>query len=498
MIPNLVKALDINNERELLLKLPINHKQIFVSKMIVSYLYEVIFATAILLPILVAYGLATDMHWGFYIYFPLLLVFIPVIPFFVSSLLIFPVTKIVHFMKNRPTLTSIGYLCALVGAIFLYMYMIGNVMDAIVDTGNFRDTLYSAAPRMQHIASNLFPINLFANLIDSSIGRALGSFFAIVGISIALLTLSYFIAGGNYKRTYMNETSSHVSINRRASFKQRSPIFATFKKDVLNIGRSSNYTFQFLLLVIITPFVLFFISRIAINSSIIMFNFDDAFDFEANENMIFGLSKFILLILLPLACAFAASNITREGDNIYHTKLIPQSFINQLGIKVGIILIPIIVSVFSSVMLLRIPYAPESLLSLGDYRFQLNWTDSIYILITSTLMAIGYICLGTYLDLRNPLCKQVGGGELTKSTRHINYVMVLGLIIGAVVGIFTLIGSFESRLPELMNIPRWIEIIFSIGSSMRTTFFVFSIIFGLGAALLLFLHGPRIYRRLEQ
>ncbi|MCL2756448.1 MAG: hypothetical protein FWE45_05390 [Firmicutes bacterium] len=489
LVPALVKTLDINNERELLLKLPLSHRQIFASKIIVSYIYEILFATVIMLPLLIAYGFASEMHWGFFAYIPIILIFIPAIPFFIATLFVYPITKIVNMMRTRALLTSLAYLVGLVGAVILYMHLIDSTMLAILDSGSFREELNYSAPDIRHTARYFFPQALFANLIDTRWYTALWSFFAMFGISAALFTISYFIAGANYKKTYMDERANFSTLGRKSAFKPRHPLYATTKKDALNIFRSSNYTFQFLLIVIITPIIVFYTNRIAMFSG--WQSFKNTGEALMAEDLVFGVSMFVMLILLPLSSSFAASNITREGWNIYHTKLIPQSFIRQLMVKTLMVFIPILLSIVTTILLMRIPYQPD-FMAPPQY---VAWADAAYLFGVAVLMTIGYIALGTYLDLRNPLCNQVGSGELTKSTSHVNMIMMSGLLIGATVGILLIFGAYAD---VFVNINWFFFTLAWLGTFVKWAFFGFATLFAIAACLLLFLHGPKRYRTLEQ
>ncbi|MCL2851318.1 MAG: hypothetical protein FWE01_03065 [Firmicutes bacterium] len=489
MIPTLIRVLDVNNDRELLLKLPVSHKQIYLSKVIVTYIMEVLFATVILLPILIAYGVASNMHWGFFFYIPVILVFIPVIPFFLANVVLFPIAKLINFLRSRTLLTSIGYLVLLVTFIILYMQIIEQIMTAATDSANFEATLRDNAGLIQNIASWFWPQRIYADLFGTSLQTNILSLVLILGASFVLLVASYYIGAWNFKKTYQEERISYFSINRKPSFKKCPSWLATTKKDCLNIFRSSNYTFQFLLIVVITPILVFYVNRIAMFSA--AQTFQGTQDTYAASGMIFGISILVMFILLPLAASFAASNISREGHNLYHTKLIPVHFRKQLLIKSLIVFIPILLSIILSVGLMMIPYQP---LAMSEATFNVSSIDAFWIFGIATLMTMGYIALGTYLDLKNPLCNQVGGAELTKSTASVNTVMVIGVVVGALMGVLAVFGAFYNFL-QLG--PSWIGNLATMGRHTRPIFASIAIIFAVAAVTLLLVHGPKQYRKLE-
>ena len=480
LIPLLIKVLDLNNDRELLLKLPVSSRQIFISKIIVAYFYELIFTAVILFPILLAYGLAVNMSFGFYLLIPVILLFVPVLPFFIATLVMFPVIKLVQFLRSRSQLTTLLYLAGLVLLIVVYMNIINGAVFAIADSG-FKSILETNASGIKNVAKYLYPPAFLANMIDTSWNTALVNFVGVALTSVALIVISFFLAGAQYKKIYMDERGMYTKNARKTVTRLGNSTGAVVKKDVKNIFRSSNYTFQFLLIVVITPLLVFFCNRIAGYSVYQAFSRVGLVD--RAQDMIFGVSMFVIMLLIPLASSFAASNISREGYNIYHTKLIPVSYRKQLCIKAAIVFIPILISVLISCGLTMLQYKlTETHIIRG-----LTFTEALTIFSVATLMSIGYICFGTYLDLKRPLCNQVGTGELVKSTASVNTIMLTGVIVGALLGVLGMFSGFA----EVIGI-KFSEQHFKI------LCVVLSGTFAIVSSYLLFVTGPKRYYRLEQ
>jgi len=480
LIPLLIKVLDLNNDRELLLKLPVSSRQIFISKIIVAYFYELIFTAVILFPILLAYGLAVNMAVGFYLLIPVILLFVPVLPFFIASLVIFPIIKVVQFLRSRSSLTTLLYLAGLVLLIIVYMNIINGAVFAIADSG-FQEVLNTNAGGIKKVAKFLYPPAFLANMIGTSTTTAFVNFVGIALVSVALIVISFFIAGAQYKKIYMNERGMYTKNTRKTTTKLGSTNAAVVKKDVKNIFRSSNYTFQFLLIVVVTPLLVYFCNRIAGYSVYQAFKGVGLVD--RAQDMIFGVSVFVVMLLIPLASSFAASNITREGHNIYQTKLIPVSYRKQLFIKAAIVFVPILVSILISCGLTMLQYK----ITETDIIRGLSVTEALTIFSVAIFMSIGYICFGTYLDLKRPLCNQIGSGELVKSTASINSIMLIGVVTGMFFGVLGMFSGFA----EVIGIN------FS-EQSFKVMCVVLSGIFAILSLYLLFVTGPKRYYRLEQ
>jgi len=236
------------------------------------------------------------------------------------------------------------------------------------------------------------------------------------------------------------------------------------------------------LIVVITPLLVYFCNRTAAYSMTRAFVREG--QPEAAQDMIFGVSMLVILILIPLASAFAASNISREGYNIYHTKLIPVSFRKQLFIKAAIVFAPILISIVVSCVLTLMKTQIT-----GSHAVRgLTVAEMMTVFGTAVLMSIGYICLGTYLDLKKPVCNQIGAQELTKSTPHINFIMFLGVLVGAGFGI---LGMFSGFAEDFFKVD------FS-GIDLKLFYVGIAAAFALVSVCLLFIDGPKRYRKLEQ
>lgn len=480
LVPMLIKVLDVNNDRERLLKLPVSSQQVFVSKIIVAYMFELVFAASILGPMLIAYGIAASMAFWFYLLIPVFILFVPIFPFFIAVLILFPIMKLAQFMKNRASLTTIVYLICLVAAVVVYMTIMQSMVKALADKG-FAETIENNAGAIRNLTKHLYPASVFALMVSGGVG----SFFMYLAIilvsSAAMFGLTFYIANLKYKKFYAVEYGAISSFKARGKYNGQNSTLAVLGKDTKNIFRSSNYTFQFLLIVVITPLLIYYSNRIA--GYAVYQSFMNAGRPDMTFAMGFEVALFVVLTLIPLTSAFAASSITREGGNIYHTKLMPVSFRKQLSIKAGIVFVPIFISIFVGVMLTMIPHKITATHIVPG----LSGAQIATILTLATFMAIGYISLGLYMDLRKPLCNQLGNGELTKSTSHVNFIILLGTIVGVLFGAIGMFSAFGLTIGLSLT-----------DMQFRAILLALAITFGSVFATVLFVDGPKKYYKLEQ
>ena len=485
LLPLLIKVLDINNDRELLLKLPLSSRQIFVSKIIVAYIFEIVFCAAILGPILIVYGAVISASWWFYVFVvPFSILFVPIFPFFLAILGLFPMMKLNWFMKNHSLLTIVAYLVLLVAGVVAYMNTVQSMITPLIAGEGFRDTLLENAQGIQSVAKGFYPARAFALLSYGTVAAFFINFGIILAGFLMLAAFAFFVAGLKYKKFYQEEHSFVSNFKSKSGYKAIGPQKAVLKKDILNIFRSSNYTFQFLLIVAITPLLIFYSNRIA------NFATFQSFNRFGEQGLSFGISfeisLFIVLVLIPLASSFAASNISREGHNIYHTKLIPVSFKKQLLIKTAIVFVPIFVAVTAGALLSMLSHDVLRGAA-GGVMPGLSGTDVVVLLVIALFLSLGYISLGTYIDLRRPLCNQIGTGELTKATGHSNFIIILGSLLGVGFGVLGLFSAFNIDVGIRMNHNSFIGFVIA-----------FAVLFGAAFTTLLFVDGERAYKKLEQ
>ncbi|MCL2821673.1 MAG: hypothetical protein FWD86_00525, partial [Firmicutes bacterium] len=373
-----------------------------------------------------------------------------------------------------------AYLVLLVAGVVAYMNTVQSMITPLIAGEGFRDTLLENAQGIQSVAKGFYPARAFALLSYGTVAAFFINFGIILAGFLMLAAFAFFVAGLKYKKFYQEEHSFVSNFKSKSGYKAIGPQKAVLKKDILNIFRSSNYTFQFLLIVAITPLLIFYSNRIA------NFATFQSFNRFGEQGLSFGISfeisLFIVLVLIPLASSFAASNISREGHNIYHTKLIPVSFKKQLLIKTAIVFVPIFVAVTAGALLSMLSHDVLRGAA-GGVMPGLSGTDVVVLLVIALFLSLGYISLGTYIDLRRPLCNQIGTGELTKATGHSNFIIILGSLLGVGFGVLGLFSAFNIDVGIRMNHNSFIGFVIA-----------FAVLFGAAFTTLLFVDGERAYK----
>ena len=141
-------------------------------------------------------------------------------------------------------------------------------------------------------------------------------------------------------------------------------------------------------------------------------------------------------MFLSMGTSFAATSITREGGNFFHTKIIPVSFTKQIVVK------------FLMYVFVSIPSIIISCLVLAFAGF-LSYTDVMLIALAVCMIVIGSIASSINLDIKRPQFMFLDGKEITNSNGNINASITIGFVIAVLMGIGAIAVSMFVSVPAI-------------------------------------------------
>lgn len=418
------KTLFYNSDSDLL-KLPLNGKMIFLAKITYLFIYEFVFTTFLTLPVFIIYGIQTIQSAIFYIMLLPNLIFLPVIPFLIGVLLSVPAMYVVGYLKNKFVVLLFLYIIFVALGFTVYTYGLKFIME-ILNTSDISSILQTQVILDIKFISNFLYIPL---LFKNSL--LLYRFWpsAIVNLTIAfvLFLLVMIFANKSYLNILLNNIENGGKIYRNKSvIKERSVTQALFFREFLSIFRSVNYSFQYLTIVITTPLMVFFSSQIASNIGV----------GQVGEGILPGIAVLVLLMFLSMGTSFAATSVTREGGNFFHTKIIPVSYKKQITIK------------FLMYVIVSIPSVIISCLVLAIAGF-LSFLNSMLIAIAVSMIVIGSICNSISIDIKKPQFMFLDNKEITSTNSNINTSISIGFIIAILMGIGAIAVSMFVSVPAI-------------------------------------------------
>ena len=193
-IGNVVKNLYLSGDNELLLRFPVNGREILISKSIYCFLHNVVINLLIMIPVCVIYGVVSSAPVGYY--------FVAI----AVTLLAIPL----QFL-----LVLILLIAAICGVFILYMTALSGVLEYMRDES---ESMFSPAVMdiFRNFANSAYPFRWYALLLGgwfSGYGsQAAGlSFLYLFLITAALCVGAYFVTSRTYYQIILNGIETEIS-----------------------------------------------------------------------------------------------------------------------------------------------------------------------------------------------------------------------------------------------------------------------------------------------
>ncbi|NLC17462.1 MAG: hypothetical protein GX756_06265, partial [Clostridiales bacterium] len=407
-IVSLLTYVYFNKDAEFTASLPIKPGKVFLAKLVIVYLYELVAFAAIVIPLLVALGIAASQGWVYYLSIFLGFILTPAFPLALASIIAIPIMYLVSFFRNKGAFTTV-FLLIFYAVIFgAYFYGVMSLQTRTEEIANNMDAILASLSNVAQIISTVFyPLYAIACLAT---GKALYGLSVplsgLVNLAIAvfslliLLIIANFISNAVYQQSTIrqNESAKALSVkNQKTEF--RSQLKALMIKEFKDITRTSAFGFQCLAGIIILPLILVLMN---INA----YALQEA-DLSASlvRNIYYGVSFGMLLMLGSGMNIASATAISREGKHFYLSKVIPVDYIIQINDKV-----------YLSLIINNITILLGYLISIFVYK--LGVIEIIFFPITLGLYSYGCAYSTIRFDLKEPKLNWATPNEAGKNNKR--------------------------------------------------------------------------------
>lgn len=420
----LVKNLYYDGENELLLRFPVDGKQIFFSKSIYVFIYNLIMSFAFSLPLFVIYGVITKAAAGFYLTAVPLIVFTTILPFCLSNLIALPVINLTNFIKNRFALILALLIIIVVAGFSIYMLLLKGVLEY---AQNKSATLLTAEvlERIRSIAASLFPFNLYANVLYGN--KPLLSLLYILLINIALGACAFFVAKKTvYPIVLRSIERESEAFEKKVKDTVRPVFISLLRKEYVLIFRSLNYSFQYLAMAITAPIMVFFCNDLASSIG----------DTSVGGKIIPGLTLLVVIIFITIIVSFASTSISREGNTFYLTKIMPVSYKYQILVKLTLYFVVATASVLVSCIIVGAVFGGEK------YGHNVTFADMTAIFFIAEFLIVFLSAAAVISDMRSPVFDVSPSGELIEANKNVSTNIFIGCFIAVIYGLAAMIFSY--------------------------------------------------------
>ena len=402
------KTLYHGKDNMILLSYPANHHEVFLSKLIVYYVYEFVKNFFFMLPLLISIGFMFNIFSVHYIIATVLfLILLPMFPVLIGAVLTLPLYLFKSILRRIPIIKGVGAVGLLVGGFFLllqlmeiipvplrivalYNQFITNFTNVIVNINKY-------ALFYNNIGEILFSQNLLFNYL-LLLGILIGSIIIVILLSMPL----YFrLASRSQERANVKK---HKKVNKAYT----NTFFTFVRKEWIltkrNIGDFlNNYFFLFA-----SPFVTFVMTSIitAIDRNQLGFSLTTAS---------------IGLVVLMMASASNTSSalaITQEGSEFVLLKTAPADSTNMAWAKIFFNLL------FSTIMIII------SFVTVTIFCKRLTDLSTVWILCGGVVLVNAALILWSFeLDIKNPSLREYASNNDATSIANVSTSIKIGLLL---------------------------------------------------------------------
>lgn len=429
-LPSLIVGVFIPRDAEKLLYLPVKPSTIFLAKLTVAYINEVITTVVTILLLLVPYGIGANMTVGYYLMLLPSLLLIPMLPILLGTAIAMPFALILSKVGKTglgKTITSIVFFVAFMA---IYMTIMFGLMDLEASMPDGEITPEQLVAMIQGMVTQLsskmvyvHPNYVLAGSITTTGFVSWVTNFLLTLVEFgALATLCILIAQPFYKHMLAGEIEGGGSSGKKAKLtydtKPTSIVKQLVLTDFKRTLRDSQMGFQSFVGIIMLPLLVVVFGTTLTETPMGETNFfsDPLYQLIAPVVLVayFGLlgGGTNVLGLYP---------ITRENNSFYILKSLPISFEKILMSKV----------LLSSIVMVAV-YLLTTVIAV--FTMKIWWYIAIGMMLVLTLIGFGTQCLTTRLDLKEPKFGWSNFNQSLKNSKNSWMAMLIGFIVISVMG----------------------------------------------------------------
>ncbi len=429
LIP-MINYLYFSKDTEFMLALPIKPSTVFMAKLTVVYITEIIVSTLILIPCMLTIGITLSLSPLFYIVTLFSVVTVPAIPMVLVAIIAIPLMYVVSYFKNKGSMTSIILILLFGGVFSAYYFFISKLnFTGEVEPEQVEQLVSGFIKNFTSVASALFPLLAISRVAVLSNSTMFGSFSISVAVSVNLLifvvsavvlfALAVFISSAVYKRGARSVLESGAKkTSEKVKFKQAGSAFkALLFKEWRELFRTHAFAFQCLAGIVLVPIIVVFMgSTFSVSTLEGLGEGYVTAEVMSRMELITTFTLIGFTGMLGVSTNSGASTcITREGKNFYFAKMIPVPYKTQVNAKLTLyVIISSLTVVLGTV---------ASLFATKDY---LNLSLGLVFLL---IYNYGYNCLCVLMDLSKPKLDWVTHNEAVKNNKNSIIPMFINMAV---------------------------------------------------------------------
>lgn len=384
----LMQSLYFADDNRVLITFPVDGNVIFLSKLIVYYVFELKRSIFLTIPIFVGFGIFSKMSALYFIWLFIAFLAISALPVLIGAVLSIPALYVYRFFKKAPLLKIITIcLCAVVVVFLAY-----NLISLIPENINLIEQRGAIVAYIQKgltwCKDNVFPVNILVSML---VGYLSGFSYSILHINVlkyfgvlnavlvGLATLVFFISRPLFFKMMSRSFEYEKKLIQDVKPNRKRGIIATFFKTELTSLLRSGLTSTFIVMYIAVPLLIYLLNKI-------FAAMDTALE---GKYMVYSFNLLIMILPIMASNAVIATLYSRDGRVAYLKKTLPLSPVIPIVIKVVPMLVCSAISLSSSVIVF-------------SFFVDLNAIQLILLCVCLIAVQFGHVFWSVTMDIMNP------------------------------------------------------------------------------------------------
>ena len=420
----LMKNLYFADDNKVLITFPVNANMIFVSKLIIYYLFELKRSLFLTIPIFLGYELFSRMGAAHVIWLFIAFIFISALPVLIGAVLSIPAMYIYRFFKKAPAVKLLTYAAVAGLAVFASISLISLIPDEI-NLVQQRGAIERAVnDGLNWCKDNVYPVNLIVSMLIGYPVTGLTytifhldvlKYFGVMLAIIAILgTIVFFVSRpiffGMMSKSFEFEKKL---INKVNPNKQRGVVATFFKTELSSLLRS-GITATFVIMYLAVPVLIFLLNKVyaAMDTN------------TEGKYMTYSFNLLIMILPLMASNAVIATLYSRDGRVSYLRKTFPLTPLVPLVIKIIPMLICSAISIIASVIVFSrfVSLSAGEIALLGTGLIGMQW---------------GHVFWCASLDIMNPQNEAYATTGNVDDNPNESFATVIAFIASAVFAFFS-------------------------------------------------------------
>ncbi len=425
-LSSVIKNLFYSKENDFLMALPCSHNQVFISKILVLYLYELVANTLYTLPIFITFAIISNVSIGYYFMCIPFLFLLPLISLVFAGFVSIPIIYITNQLKKHPAIASVLLVIIVAGLLGLYMWLLISLAGNIDFSGKQSTILQG----VNSIVSNLAVYTYIFKFMGDCILVSSGWWWKL--LCILVITLVFMVFTVLMVRRFFFALSMK---NSETSTKQKKKVskdhiensfISIIRKETYTLFRAPGNVFQYLIFTVLMPFIVLMYDKLLLSVTVN----------QTGQALIIASHVLVVAILAMLSNIVSASAISREGGNFYIAKISPSSPRTQIYAKIVFNLI----FTYSALIVTGVVTA---------FLTDISIIYNILSIVATMIISFGHIITSILIDLRKPSLDWFDSNDIEKVSKSTKISMGLGLLIAFIMFVIMVIfaGSTHTIIP---------------------------------------------------